>query len=133
MKDLIKEIEELQDRFIDNPSSLTTGRMDALGKVLDIMEQHNIITAPKSIKLSEILVRLENEFSEQCFFYNKDRKRIEVGTLSYWLASIYIKDNKIDLRDKDKFDYPKWLYELWIAGTEIIDDMEEKENEATNI
>ena len=41
---------------------------------------------------------------------------------------LLIRDNKID--DIDEFccyqndDNTKWLYTLWIAGTEIVDDME---------
>lgn len=33
-------------------------------------------------------------------------------------------NNKLILKYEEDFDYPKWLYALWIAGTEIVDDLE---------
>ena len=101
------------------------------------LTNYNIITAPKSIKLSEIVSKLaselEDEYEEE-IYYNKDIKCIGFGEYDkYWFQNTWftlVRFNKdFSIRDINlplDFNF-KWLYELWIAGTEIIDDMESDE------
>lgn len=105
-------------------------------KVFKILDQYNIITAPKSIKLSEIVNKL-NEFycikKEIRVYVDKDKegyieKVIDVNLGNIQISSIHIRifDKKIMYLTSTPFagDWFKWLYTLWIAGTTIIDDLE---------
>lgn len=113
MKDLIKEIEKQKiNRF---KSFEEDSWNSALDKVIKIINQYNIITAPKSIKLSEIVSRLND-----CKF---DRYSDYIS-LSRHYTFLVIKNNKIIIDELPQTDEFKWLYTLWIAGTEIIDDLE---------
>ena len=140
MKNLIERIEELlktarnyhrnySDRDI---LSETRGQIEAYQDCLDVLTQYNIITAPKQIKLSEIVSRLQPLLDYPIYVaevivlnnkavvtnvkYNND--------LMYRNHIIDFEDNQIwyiHLPKEEKF---KWLYTLWIAGTEIVDDLE---------
>lgn len=114
------------------------GKMEAYMNILQSLKDYNIITAPKQIKLSELIDKIyKTEYSSECYVkaikcsngqYKDDyRIHIEYGD-GYWGDyEFYIVDGKIssafdmDL-PRDEF---KWLYTLWIAGTEIIDDLKE--------
>ena len=126
MIDLKNEIEKLKDKFIEYASSLTTGRVDALDKVLDIIEDYNIITAPKTIKLSEIVSRLKNELKDYVIKYINGE--ITVCRDRWCYAVVYIDEDthNFEFDFHDRFNFPKWLYTLWIAGTEIINDLKEE-------
>lgn len=101
----------------------------------DILSNYNIITAPKTIKLSEIVSRLneifnDSEFSSEIYF---NRKLNAIGEGEYdkdwfmntWTPFIRFKENKISEIIKTGNERTKWLYALWIAGTIIDDDLKE--------
>jgi len=127
MKNLIDEIEKKKSN-IDGfaMSDYGEGYLECVDEILELLNQHNLITAPKSIKLSEIVERLN-----ACDKRNKFKKIIKtyettvVENTEFKKEYIYISKNKIfDLSEYMFKDYYKWLYTLWIAGTEIIDDLE---------
>ena len=104
---------------------------------LKIINQYNIITAPKTIKLSEIVSKLneiynDSEFSSEIYF---NRKLNAIGEGEYdkdwfmntWTPFIRFKENKISEIINLESERTKWLYTLWIAGTEIVDDLKEDE------
>lgn len=122
MKDLIDEIHELKDyENYDYDQAITDVEI--------LLNQYNIITAPKSIKLSEVVSRLKETFKDLCNITYRDLRVINHGL-------IYLEDEIVVTIDKEKniilnieftntFIELKWLYALWIAGTEIVDDMVE--------
>ena len=144
MKNVIEKIEKtLQDtermyRHISEVhhgylKSHYRGKMEAYMSILQSLKDYNLITAPKSIKLSELVKRLKNSFdcyTAECKLYREQNKiDIEYYYYSYveCLSSGYvvITNNKIKTIAADiSTDIHKWLYELWIADTEIIDDLE---------
>ena len=137
MIDLKNEIEKLKDKFIEYASSLTTGRVDALDKVLDIIEDYNIITAPKTIKLSEIVDNLKLQIAEpeNLIKIQFNRKINAIGFGEYdtdWQQNtwqslvVFYKDLTIKNICIKLQDNIKWLYALWIAGTIIEDDLKEE-------
>lgn len=130
MIDLIKEI-LLEEKLHCYNDQYKDGFNEGLDKAIEIINQHNIITAPKSIKLSEIVDRLKKDFPTHNFYYRyvTKSKWIAIWLGNHCYATFTIKDNKLVLENKDEFEYPKWLYTLWIAETEIIDDLEVIENE----
>ena len=138
MKNLIEEIEKKKgyyEYFIS--CDFNEGWNNAIDSCLKSLEQYNLITAPKQIKLSELIDKIyKTEYSSECYVkaikcsngqYKDDyRIHIEYGD-GYWGDyEFYIVDGKIssafdmDL-PRDEF---KWLYTLWIAGTIIEDDLE---------
>lgn len=145
MIDLIKKIEclKLSDSFIIGEYSFgfTDGKNKAIKEVLELLNQYNIITAPKEIKLSEILNRLKKEYPNVViaeYHYNF----IRIGLYhEYWDDNehveyieevVEVQDNKITYINREKplkyYKY-KWLDILWIAGTTIIDDLEEQDEQ----
>lgn len=120
MKNLIEEIHELKDyENYDYDQAITDVEM--------LLNQYNIITAPKSIKLSEVVERLN-----ECDKSNKFKVIIQVGETTvventeFKKEYFYIKNNKIfDLSDYMVRDEYKFLYTLWIADTIIEDDLKE--------
>ena len=140
MKDLIKEIEGLKLKIHPAETEYRFGFRDGnntcVVSVKHILNQHNIITAPKSIKLSEVLDKiceLYEEIIEEEIYFNREINCIGYGEYDEnWMQNswhTFVAFNKgltiknINLRPQD--DNIKWLYALWIAGTEIIDDLEE--------
>ena len=86
------------------------------------LTDYNIITAPKSIKLSEIVSRLNCQVERYNDYINLYDDTYEEDDIRDY--SLFIKNNKIDeihILPTNEF---KWLYTLWIAGTEIVDDLE---------
>ena len=102
------------------------GRIEAYMNILQSLKDYNIITAPKNIKLSEIVERLNcyvkrNENTIHLYDIEEDLFD-EYDTFESY--SLIIENNKITTILLSQCDEFKWLYTLWIAGTEIIDDME---------
>ena len=131
MKKLIDEIHELKDyENYDYDQAITDVEI--------LLNQYNIITAPKSIKLSEIVERLNKNIIEgstislrrhdneidvwEYYKISDDEEKTNGSTFIFKIDSNSI--IKMIARD-DRI--PKWLYTLWIAGTEIIDDLERDE------
>ena len=65
MKDLIKEI-LLEEKLHCYNDQYKDGFNDGLDKAIEILTQHNIITAPKSVKLSEILKYYNDKKNQYC-------------------------------------------------------------------
>lgn len=126
---LIDEIKKLKPQIITDKYS--DGFQNAIKMVLNKLNQHNIITAPKQIKLSEIVSKL-NDIYECEFYFNKELNSIGTGEydkewfMDTWTSFVHFKNNKIFKIYKSSYESLKWLYTLWIAGTEIIDDLEEE-------
>ena len=138
MKNLIEKIEKIiislkkqyQNCFeeIDCPlftSDEIKGKISAYQDCLNLLNQYNIITAPKSIKLSEIVSRLINA-TENKFTIERVQHFIVILFVDEPILRIDIPENKIGEILADCFDdtLNKWLYTLWIAGTIIEDDLE---------
>lgn len=149
MIDLIKEIEKslentrkLYEQVYESMpvKSYYHGIIVAYEGILKSLEDKNIITAPKEIKLSELIDKIyKTEYSSECYVksikcdngqYKGDyRIHVEYGD-GYWGDyEFYIVDGKISSNydmdlPRDEF---KWLYTLWISGTTIIDDLEGNE------
>ena len=150
MENLIDEIEKTIQRLeiihkkwfekIDYPLSqldILEGKILAYKKILEILNQYNIITAPKSIKLSEIVDRLEktlNNPKNKVNVYRENENEIVIK-ITYFARGTFVDEATIEMSNKI-WDIDglisaryKWLYTLWIAGTEIIDDLECDNNE----
>lgn len=140
MKNLIEEIKNLKYIGLFNDDyglGYNIGNNKAIEKVLEILNQYNIITAPKSIKLSEIVSRLNEHYNTKIIINRKPTSYYNCYIVCRKSLAenedyeLLIRDNKID--DIDEFccysndDNTKWLYTLWIAGTKIIDDIKEEE------
>ena len=132
LRDEIKKLkkfittDDLKSSFINDIKNKT------IDKVLSILNQYNLITAPKSIKLSELIDKIyETEYSSERYVHpiksdsGDYRIRVQYGDGFWGDYEFYIVDGKISSNydmdlPRDEF---KWLYTLWIAGTEVIDDM----------
>ena len=120
------------------------GQIEAYQDCLNLLDQYNIITTPKEIKLSEIVSKLKEKpiFNKSKISICKHDNKIDIWedyefndivdekcSGSSFLLSIDNK-NKVDLICRDfTIDEHKWLYKLWIAGTEIVDDLKGDCNE----
>lgn len=140
MIDLIKEINENKFKRGDNYTDFKRGFNRGIVVCEEILDQYNIITAPKEIKLNEIVDRLKethilnNSKISICRHNNKIDvwEDYEISDIedekcsgSKFLLSID-NQNKVDLIGRDfTSEKHKWLYTLWIAGTTIIDDLED--------
>lgn len=134
MKDLIKEIKGLKRP--DTKVSFDEGFNKGIDKCIETLNHYNLISAPKSIKLSEILGNLKLQIEEpenlikiqfnreiNCIGYgeyDEDWQQNTWKTLVSFYKDLTIKNICIKLQDNIK-----WLYTLWIAGTTIIDDLED--------
>ena len=131
MKDLIKEIEGLKLETHPEETEYRFGFRDGnnacVVSVKNILNQHNLITAPKSIKLSEVVSKLnDNEWKD--FQITKQENLISIDNNNNFREYLNIDKGKItDISEEMQTDKYKWLYSLWIAGTEIIDDLKEEE------
>ena len=137
MKNLIDEIEKIIEDLkiekqkcleeIDYPLSQVDrleGRILAYTDIFMALNQYNIITTPKSIKLSEILEKL-NISKWQDFQATKQVNAISIDNNNCLREYLNIENNKItDISDDMQVNEYKWLYTLWIAKVEIIDDLE---------
>lgn len=128
MKNLIKEIEGLKVETKYENDGYLDGVNEGVDKCLDILTQYNLITVPKSIKLSEIVDKLEIIYFGDYNIHrvNKEIYIHEKGTTYYSDYKIEILGNKMtDIQLDYLCDEAKWFYTLWITETEIIDDLEE--------
>lgn len=135
MKNLIDEIEKMQ--FFVAIDDFELGYDRAIKETIGILNQYNIITAPKTIKLSEIVSRLNEHYNTKIIINRKPTSYYNCYIVCRKSLAenedyeLLIRDNKIDDIDEfccyQNYDNTKWLYTLWIAGTEIIDDMKEEE------
>lgn len=129
MIDLKNEIEDLKDIKYGWDYYL------AIDDCLKRINQYNIITAPKTIKLSEIVSKLneiynDSEFGSEIYF---NRKLNAIGEGEYdkdwfmntWTPFIRFKENKISEIINLESERTKWLYALWLTGTIIEDDLKE--------
>lgn len=124
MSDLIKEIEKLKEQF-SFYTDYSDGYFDCVDEVLGILDQYNIITAPKEILLSEIVDRLNtNDYVK--FEVVKMNNYFLIENTNFYRQYFELTDNKVSIISEEmQIDEFKWLYTLWIAGTTIIDDLEE--------
>lgn len=130
MIDLIEKIHELKDyENYDYDQAITDVEI--------LLDQYNIITAPKTIKLSEVIDKIcDTNYKSECWIEpirlgkGNYKIRTQYGD-GYWGDyDFYIEDKKIVMYQDDyllPFDKFKWLYTLWIAGTIIEDDLKEDE------
>lgn len=133
MKNLIKEINN--NKLLSN-SKISEDFKRGFNRGLDlsqeILNQYNIITAPKSIKLSELIDRIcETKFKNDHWVELVKPNSNDYRIIIKWSESpwdeqdFFIRDKKIEKYNlnlpKDEF---KWLYILCIAETEIVDDVE---------
>ena len=143
MIDLRKEIEKLKNR-----GGWTNDKFyhTAINDVEVTLNRYNIITAPKTIKLSEILDRLNKEHKKTINgniifeykinrngWYNTDGTSYHLTDTtidSYYygkkLLTVIKFNKKMAMTVLDFGDNFKWLYALWITGTIIEDDLQEK-------
>lgn len=141
MIDLIKEIEKLkvyECEFERSQQNIVWMKDCYIKEDLEnLLNQYNIITAPKEIKLSELIDKIyETKFKSECWIEpirlgkGHYRIRTQYGD-GYWGDyDFYIENEKIVIYTNDcllPFNEFKFLYTLWIAGTTIIDDLEGKE------
>ena len=131
MIDLIEKIHELKDyENYDYDQAITDVEI--------LLDQYNIITAPKTIKLSEIVKKLKKSLTNPKNKVNvyKENENEIVIKISYFAIGTFVDETTIDLSDKiydiDGFNNLmssrfKWLYALWIAGTIIEDDLKERD------
>ena len=140
MIDLIEKIHDFKDyENYDYDQAITDVEI--------LLDQYNIITAPKTIKLSEILDRLNKEHKKTIngniiFEYKINRNgRYNTDGTPYHLTDTTIDsyyygkklltvikfNKKMDITILDFGDNFKWLYALWLTGTIIEDDLKEDE------
>lgn len=132
-----KLIDEINGhKFSYDYDDFRKGYNSGLNVAIETINQYNIITAPKSIKLSEIVERLNKNIIEgstislrrhdneidvwEYYKISDDEEETNSSTFIFKIDSNSI--IKMIARD-DRI--PKWLYTLWIAGTIIEDDLEE--------
>ena len=124
MKNLIEEIEkEMIEYGYEKEASFNAG----LAVAIDILNQYNIITAPKRILLSELIDKL-NYSKHIKFEVIKMNTHFIIENTNFYRQYLKLEDNKVsDISEEMQIDEYKWLYTLWVAGTEIIDDLKELE------
>ena len=154
MIDLKKKIEELLEsssKFYHKTANINfkmclQGQVEAYQDCLNVINNYNIITAPKTIKLSQILDRLNKEHKKTIngniiFEYKINRNgRYNTDGTPYHLTDTTIDsyyygkklltvikfNKKMDITILDFGDNFKWLYALWLTGTIIEDDLKEE-------
>lgn len=119
----------------------------SINDCLHLFDEYNILTAPKTILLSEILDRLNKEHKKTLNgnviyeyklhrngWYNEDGTPYHISDISIdsyhygkKLVTAIRFTPKMTITEIDFGEKYKWLYTLWIAGTTIIDDLEERE------
>ena len=141
MIDLIKKMKRPNTHV-----SFDEGYNKAIDDVIQLFNQYNIITAPKTIKLSEILDRLNKEHKgiingnviyeyklHRNGWYNEDGTPYHISDISIdsyhygkKLVTAIRFTPKMTITEIDFGEKHKWLYTLWIAGTIIEDDLKEE-------
>lgn len=142
MIDLREEIEvklkyakNLYDNINENDNgylkSYFLGTIQSYETILKCLENHNIITAPKTIKLSEIISKLneklilETDYKASVIRYGKDIFIVvkkPFRTFDGVIAEINSTNKIVKIDEKYVIESCKWLYALWITGTIIEDD-----------
>lgn len=123
MIDLRKEIEKLKNR---GGWTNDTFYHTAINDVEVTLNQYNIITAPKTIKLSEIVSRL-NDNNYKKFEVVKMNTHFLIENTNFYRQYFELKDNKVsNISEEMQIDEFKWLYTLWIAGAIVEDDLKEE-------
>lgn len=143
MIDLKKEIEErlenAKNDYSEYPvlstNDITLGKCKAYQDCLDVFKDYNIITAPKTIKLSEIVDRLneklilETDYKASVIRYGKDIFIVvkkPFRTFDGVIAEINSTNKIVKIDEKYVIENCKWLYALWLTGTIIEDDLKEE-------
>lgn len=135
MIDLIKKLKRP-----DTHVSFDEGYNKAIDNVIQLFNQHNIINAPKTIKLSEIVSRLEKimlgcnskihieRFGKHILIFEKTIRSLTL-IAEFNLNNKNIKgvNTIVSIKEEYFLSSLKWLYTLWIAGTTIEDDLKEEE------
>lgn len=128
MKDLIKEIEEFKNSCFYN-EDYGNGYNDAITDIVDFLNKH-LISTSKTIKLSEIIERLEKTLKETIYIEKYKDGSISLYAIYYdvdyinfnRIEFVCIKDKKIESLNINGDSF-KWLYELWITETIIKNDI----------
>ena len=139
MKNLIEEIEKLKvsESFGNSEYSfgLLEGKNKGINECLEILNQYNIITVPKTIKLSEIVSKLEEiilgtnhkvyirRYYKEIIIYNKN----SISSFIEDICNINSTGKIVWINETYLLESCKWIYALWIAGTIIEDDLKEVE------
>ena len=131
MKNLIEEIKNNKLDIEKHNELFASAWNSSIDNCCSVLNQYNIITAPKSIKLSEIVSRLEINFRENIRLNGYHKKIIGFDYLDFdgcWeFCYLFELDENMKIANI-QYDMIgnefKWLYTLWIAGTEIVDDLE---------
>lgn len=126
-----KIIEELKNNKLDiekHNELFASAWNSSIDNCCSVLKQYHLITAPKSIKLSELLGKLNKLFEGECYIKRIFKSPIYI-VLQDDIVMTISKDLKkiLNIEFNNTFIELKWLYTLWIAGTIIEDDMEEKE------
>ena len=98
---------------------------------LKVLDGYNLITTPKSIKLGEIIDKLNKiDKSNKFKAIIKVSDTVVIENSEFKKEYFYVKNNKIfDLSTyMVKAEY-KWLFNLWTTNAEIIDDIGEVLND----
>lgn len=138
MKDLKKEI-ELKKINIESyhNEKYADGFIDGVNEALEVIDQYNIITAPKTIKLSEIIERLQPTIDEKLYYKKVDFGNTAIGydfvdgfgdeCTTYFRPVVYFDENMeiigFTFTPSDTFN---WIYEMWITKTIITNDWKEE-------
>ena len=130
IKEKLKEIFELcqltEEKYQIKPMGFL---VDNYLRIQDDIKSYNIITAPESISLSEIVSRLKNDYEIVEVNHYSTYSEVKVANMGHFgsnqLKTIFEfnNENKIIEILASQSECNKWLYALWIAGTEIIDDL----------
>ena len=126
MKNLIEEIEGLKVNEAFGTGEYSFGLLEGINKginnCIELLTQYNIIPAPKQIKLSEVLDKIGYDDIQ----IKRDNHLIFVKNSDGLLFTVDF-NKLLPCRFLDYVCYGKlkWLYTLWIAGSEIIDDLED--------
>ena len=114
-----------------NIHDILLGQIEAYQDCLNLLDQYNIITAPKEIKLSEVIDKLQQYHLDEELYFNEKLNAIGSGEYddtwyaNTWVPCIYFQDNKIHRLVTQPCEATKWFYILWITGATIINDLEE--------
>lgn len=107
------------------------GQKIAYENCINLLNQYNVITTPKTINLSEIIDKLNKiDKSNKFKAIIKVSDTVVIENSEFKKEYFYVKENKIfDLSAfMVKSEY-KWLFNLWTTNTEIIDDIGEVLND----
>ena len=142
-------IKKNNKQFVNMFENFTIEDLRKLKKGLDDYNNKSnefiLITAPKEIKLSEILDRLNKEHKgiingnviyeyklHRNGWYNEDGTPYHISDISIdsyhygkKLVTAIRFSPRMTITEIDFGEKHKWLYTLWIAGTTIIDDLED--------